>query len=297
MAFDAARYKQYEREAYDQVAEAWTAHVAEHTALYSRRLLELLKPAEGAALLDLACGSGHLAVDAATRFRCRVSALDLSEKMLHEARRLAAGVDAIAFHLGDAEALPFPDGAFDVVACSLGLMYFPDTARALDEIRRVLRPEGRTGFVVWPLPHSTPCLRVAIAATAEATVQGPLGALIRLPRVGEWLLFRRIEEHVPGRGPSPFRFGRRGKLARLLERAGFRSVEIFEDTFVWRYTSFDNFWHSFARATPPPPGQGRLSREAAAEIRRRMERKAAPWRDPWRELAFPMTALMVKAER
>jgi ubiquinone/menaquinone biosynthesis C-methylase UbiE len=49
----------------------------------------------------------------------------------------------------DAESLDLPDASFDVVLCALGLMYVPDPARALREMRRVLRPEGRLVAVVW----------------------------------------------------------------------------------------------------------------------------------------------------
>src|SRR5207245_94049 len=67
---DAEEYKQFEREAYNKVATAWAANMAGPMAVYGRRLLELLAPAPGMRLLDLACGAGHLVVDAALHYHC-----------------------------------------------------------------------------------------------------------------------------------------------------------------------------------------------------------------------------------
>lgn len=278
--------KRAERESYDRVAEAWTANVAGMTALYSRRLLDLIVPAPGSALLDLACGAGHMAADAALRFQCRVTGLDLSEGML---KRAAAGVRVC----GDAERLPFRDASFDTVVCGLGVMYFPDARAALDEIRRVLRPGGSVGFVVWADPHRVACLRIAIPAIAEATARAPLRWLLGLPRIGERLLFRAIEERVPGFGPSPFRFARPGKIQALLSLAGFRDIYTAEDTVVWRYSGFDAFWREFVRSTPAPAGRPKDT----GEIRRRMERKSRAYVDEFREMACPMTAVLVRAAR
>lgn len=291
MRYDPAQFTRQEREAYNQVAEAWAANVAGNTALYSRRMLEGLAPRPGESLLDLACGAGHLALDGATRFQCRAIGVDVSEGMLQQARRKGVSVD---FLQGDAEHLPFAAETFDLAASGLGLMYFPDTARALAEIRRVLRPGGRAGFVVWTLPPRVPCLTLAMSAMAQITAPLAARGLLRLPGIGDWLLFRAVEDTIPGKGPSPLRFGRPGKLARILHRAGFRQVEVFDDTVVWRYSSFDDFWRSFAKSTPAltvPP------REAVGRIRARLERLTLPYRDAFGELAFPMTALLVRARR
>ncbi|MGH9721516.1 MAG: class I SAM-dependent methyltransferase [Bryobacteraceae bacterium] len=284
MAFDPAEYKRFEREAYNAVAAAWAANVAETTALYSRRLLELLKPGRGASLLDLACGAGHLARDAVSRFGCRAAGVDLSEGMLQHARPL--GVCA------DAEHLPFRDATFDIVASGLGLMYFPDPALALEEIRRVVRPGGRVGFVVWPLAPRTAALRVAVSSFAETIAPPPVGWLLRIPGIGERVLFRVLEDTIPGKGPSPFRFGRPGKLESALERAGFSGISVVEHTEVWRYAGFDEFWRNFVRSTPS--AQPGLSPETVARVRARMEQKSRDYANRG-ALAFPMTALLAVA--
>jgi ubiquinone/menaquinone biosynthesis C-methylase UbiE len=74
----------------------------------------------------------------------RVVGVDLSGEMLRLARQRSHGHDVpVAFARADAEALPFPDAAFDTVAISLALCTIPDPAQALRELGRVCRPGGR----------------------------------------------------------------------------------------------------------------------------------------------------------
>jgi SAM-dependent methyltransferase len=94
-------------------------------------------------VLDLATGGGHTALALAGVAR-RVTACDVTEPMLRAARgflreRAAA---ATAFVAGDVHALPFRDGAFDVVTCRIAAHHFADAAAAVREVRRVLRPGG-----------------------------------------------------------------------------------------------------------------------------------------------------------
>jgi ubiquinone/menaquinone biosynthesis C-methylase UbiE len=97
----------------------------------------------GGRVLDVATGGGHTALAFAGIAR-RVIAYDLTEPMLQAARghvrgRHAANVEFVA---GDATALPFRDGSFDVVTCRTAAHHFPDVGAALRQIHRVLRPGG-----------------------------------------------------------------------------------------------------------------------------------------------------------
>jgi ubiquinone/menaquinone biosynthesis C-methylase UbiE len=94
-------------------------------------------------VLDLATGGGHTAL-ALTPFAPRVTAYDVTEPMLRAARGFLRerGAAAAAFVAGDVQALPFCDGAFDVVTCRIAAHHFADVAAAVREVRRVLRPGG-----------------------------------------------------------------------------------------------------------------------------------------------------------
>lgn len=124
---------------------AWYAASAVHRDPRSlARLVEWAAPAPSARVLDLGTGTGHLALALAPRV-ARVVGLDPTRAMLREAQAeaLRRGVENADFLLGDAEDLPFRDGAFDLVTCRRAAHHFVDLPRALAEARRVLRPNGR----------------------------------------------------------------------------------------------------------------------------------------------------------
>ena len=103
----------------------------------------------GMNVLDVACGTGNAALPAA-RAGARVTGLDLVPKLLEGGRQKAAtaGVE-IAFVEGDAEELPFEDGAFDRVFSTFGHMFAPRHKRTADEMLRVCAPGGAIGICCW----------------------------------------------------------------------------------------------------------------------------------------------------
>jgi SAM-dependent methyltransferase len=109
----------------------------------------------GQKVLDVACGTGVLAREAASRVRPggTVTGLDRNDGMLAVARRKAPEIE---WRQGEAEALPFPDGRFDAVVSQFGLMFFEDRVLALAEMWRVLGPGGRLAVAVWDALERTP---------------------------------------------------------------------------------------------------------------------------------------------
>ena len=106
-----------------------------------------LRPGE--AVLDVACGTGNLAIPAA-RAGARVSGIDIAPNLIAEARLEArtAGC-AIAFEVGDAESLPYVDDQFDTTVTMFGAMFAYRPERAAAELLRVTRPGGRVAMANW----------------------------------------------------------------------------------------------------------------------------------------------------
>src|SRR5712692_1957233 len=114
------------------------------------RLIRHAKVIAGQRVLDVACGTGVVAITAA-RAGARVSALDLTPQLLERGRENAQLADVeIDWHEGDVEQLPFDDSAFDVVLSQYGHMFAPRPDVALSEMLRVLKPGGTIAFSTWP---------------------------------------------------------------------------------------------------------------------------------------------------
>lgn len=111
--------------------------------------LDRLQIKAGSAVLDVACGSGQLALIAARR-GARVAGVDIAANSIRVARSRAAaeGLNA-TFEEGDAEALPYPDASFDLVATIFGAMFAPRPELVAAELVRVCRPGGTIAMANW----------------------------------------------------------------------------------------------------------------------------------------------------
>jgi SAM-dependent methyltransferase len=113
-------------------------------------MVDLLELRPGEPFLDLACGTGGVALVAA-RVGADVTGLDIAADQLAKARAAAeaAGL-SIRFDEGDAQALPYPSASFDAVASAFGMIFAPDHGRAASELRRVCRTSARIAITSWP---------------------------------------------------------------------------------------------------------------------------------------------------
>ena len=127
---------------YERIAEAF--------APIHERIVAALAPRPGEQFLDLACGTGGVALIAARR-GAEVTGLDLSPGQLEKARAAAteAGLP-IQFDVGDCQSLPYGDASFDAVASAFGIIFAPDHGRAAAELTRVCRHGARVAITSWP---------------------------------------------------------------------------------------------------------------------------------------------------
>ncbi len=130
------------------------------------RTLAACALAPDCSVLDVACGPGILACAMAGQVR-HVTGIDLTPAMIAQARvrQSAQGLANVAWHVGDATALPFPDAGFDRVTTRYSFHHMPDPAAVLAEMKRVCRPDGRI---------------VVIDATPSAETQQAYDAMERL---------------------------------------------------------------------------------------------------------------------
>lgn len=118
-------------------------------------MLDLLKPAQGSKILDVACGAGKqlAAFHRFTEGRADISGIDVSQPLLDQAQRLNERLGN-PFTLREVDfnaAFPFPDASFDLVSCCFALYYAQDIRFTLGEMRRIVRPGARL-FTTGPMP-------------------------------------------------------------------------------------------------------------------------------------------------
>ena len=122
----------------------WTTTDMRESQEYYARCLALAEPRPGQKLLDVACGGGYLLMEA-ERAGLEAYGIDIAQAAIDRAQTFAPKSKLVR---GDAEALPYPDGMFAIVTCLGSLEHFLDAPRALEEMRRVLAPDGRAVVVV-----------------------------------------------------------------------------------------------------------------------------------------------------
>ena len=177
-------------------------------------------------VLDVGCGTGVVAREAMRRIGAegRVIGLDLNPRMLEVARRVAPELE---WRQGDAGALPFEDGAFEVVVSQFAMMFFPDPVLALREMWRVLAPQGRLAVAV--------CGRLADAGGYAALAEVALR--VCTPEVVDLLR-------------SPFALGDPERLAELARAAGIEGAEVRVQACPVRFSSIEALVQTEVKASP-----------------------------------------------
>jgi SAM-dependent methyltransferase len=205
-----------------EASEVWGRgtyeRLAARLAPVQDQLVDLLEITDGERVLDLATGTGEVALRAA-RAGGTVTGIDIAEPMLAKARERAteSGVE-ITFDLGDVEYLPYEDACFDVVVSNFGLVMAPDHANVASELARISCPGARLGFSAWK-PN---------------------------PKLGE--LYRRFTEE-PIEGREVYEWGREDHVEDML---GDDFELEYEDGTLWlEADSGEEIWKLFSESAPP----------------------------------------------
>ncbi len=256
MSLEARLQRRVQRYGWDLAAAGYEALWQAQLATAQAEMLALAAPAPGERVLDVACGTGLVALAAARAVgpRGQVMGVDLSGEMVDAAAQRAAwaGLDNVRFQRMDGEALDLPDACFDVALCALGLMYMPEPEQALAGMARVLRPGGRLGLAVWG--ERALCGWAALFPIVDAEVRSEVCPLF-------------------------FRLGQEGLLAHLCSSAGFGDVSHRRIATTLVYADADAACDAAFVGGPVALAWARFDEEVRKRVRKRYLAAIAPWRD------------------
>ena len=273
MAVDARLQRRIQRYGWDLAAAHYEPLWRGQLAAAQDALLDRAQLAPGERVLDVACGTGLVSLAAAEAVGAsgRVMGVDLSGGMVEAARERARarGLSRARFARMDAERLVLEDASFDVVTCALGLMYMADPARALAEMTRVLRPDGRLVLAVWG--DSARCGWSAVFRIVDAEVASDVCPLF-------------------------FRLGQGEALARLCADAGLVAVESHRFASTLAYGDADEACGAAFVGGPVALAWSRFGEDARARVCHAYLEAIEPWRDE-RAYRLPGEFVVVAARK
>jgi ubiquinone/menaquinone biosynthesis C-methylase UbiE len=212
--------------AFDVAADAYDRFMGRYSRLLSSQLADLADVGAGQRVLDVGSGPGVLTGELVARVgAANVAAVDPSEPFVAAARQRQPGVDV---RLASAEALPFPDDAFDAALAQLVVHFMRDPVAGLREMARVTRPGGIVAASVWDFAGERAPLSLFWSVAHELD-----------PAVVD-------ESHLNG--------ARDGHLVELFRDAGIRDVEQAELSLTLEHAGFDEWWAPYLGGVGPAGG-------------------------------------------
>ncbi len=224
-----------EAEIWDTVSGAYTDSFRPVFTEYAQAALSLLGLEDVVTpqrAIDIACGPGTASMLFAKRGYA-VDAIDFSEGMLQRCRAQLVETELnVTTHLMDGQALDFEDSVFSVACSMFGWMFFPDRARGLSEMRRVLRPGGRVALSSWAPLEDSPYMQL---------IMGALEAM--MPPEMKSAASKDEDSELPLVDPDDFR----AELA----SAGFKDIAVTRVTRSFELPDVDTFWDNITRGSAP----------------------------------------------
>ena len=213
-------FTRFEHEGWERVAHKYDSVWSLLTRQFIPHLISAAEVSSGMAVLDVACGPGHVSA-AAKQFGAVSRGLDFSARMIGIAK---TAFPDLTFIQGDAQNLPFKDVSFDRVLINFGLLHLSHPEKGCAEACRVLKSGGRLGFTVWVGPEENPGARIVYDAI-EAHADKDVG----LPE-----------------GPPHYLYGDRQECQKVLDHAGFDADSMHYNTHTveWRLPSASYFFQA-----------------------------------------------------
>jgi ubiquinone/menaquinone biosynthesis C-methylase UbiE len=234
---------------------------------FGRQVAGLARPQAGEVVLDVAAGTGAVAVPLG-HTGAHVLAVDLSGPMLAQLQARLCEEDVSIMPVRcTAQALPCPTESVHVLTCGFGLAFFPELTTALSEFRRVLRLDGRLVLTWWLYETHTPFVE-AFQMRAERSDEE-----------------RRVWNHARSLADPE-------QIRAMVRRAGFPETRVERLTADWRSASVEEFWQEWTKGVA---SSAPLTVEEEPVLKARLAAVAAHWTQADGTLRYPLEAFAVVA--
>ena len=241
-------------------------------APWPKHLLRAIGIKKGSHVVDIACGTGVLARAALLQSgpSGRVVGLDAAPGMIAAAMEVEPGIEWV---LGQAENLPFEDGAFDCVVSQFGMMFFKDRPKAAGEMFRVTKPGGRLSLAIWHSIDRNPAYKDIVAV---------------------------LEEHVSAAAAQavtiPFSLGDPEQVVQSLSEAGYRNIAVEHQSEQARFPTTRTMVEVELRGWLPL-FDIHLGEDHIADVLKKSDAGLSKYASPSGEAIFGTSAYIVTAEK
>ncbi len=177
-------------------------------------------------VLDIACGTGAVVTKLLKKLRNNgfVLGLDISKKAISIAKEENQNKENLGFIIADAETIHFVDN-FDVITCQYALFFFPNSRKALFNIKRNLKPDGTLAISVHG--NNVPFFNCIIDAVTKF-----------------------IPDYIPPGSPKLDRFGSKKTLREEISKIGFKKIKVNEFNFRYSPGTFADYWNNYLKYIP-----------------------------------------------
>ena len=241
----------------------------------SKKLISMAKICSGDIVLDLACGTGAVTREIATKIGRTgyVIGVDSSMTALSIAKKTLAKTN-VDFINSDAENFGF-NRKFDVITCQFALFFFPDSNRALDNIRKTLKKNGKLVLAVHGAGKTVPYFSSILDSVQKF-----------------------IPQYLPVGTPNFDRFGTTTNLKNAIIKAGFVDIIINEHNFWYSPGTFSKYWSDYYKylAKPLRKKINELTPIQIAELKKLIQEKTKPFTKNG-VIKFPWKVLILSAKK
>lgn len=242
----------------------------------SSELVRLANIQAGHTVLDLACGTGAITkrVTARVGLSGKVIGVDSSISAIKIAKKEISKAN-LDFILSDAEFIKF-NKKFDVVTCQYALFFFPNALKVLRNIKQYLKKNG----------------------TLALTLHGNKDTVPYFSNILD-VVEKFIPDYIPQGTPNLDRFGTRDQLKKIISKAGFTNVRIWEYTFTYNPGTFSDYWQNYLKylARPLKEKIKALSDVEKKKMKNQIKQNTLPYTKKSGQIVFPWKVLILIAKR